>query len=136
MIEYVHTIEGITADRLQGFFEGWLHAPSAETHLRLLANSDEVMLAIDRRTGDVIGFVTAITDRVLTAHIPLLEVLPDYRHRGIGSELVRRMLARLGDLYAIDVLCDPPLQAFYGLMGMQPATGAIIRNRARQAGDG
>jgi ribosomal protein S18 acetylase RimI-like enzyme len=136
MIDYVHTIEGITADRLQGFFEGWLRPPSPETHLRLLANSDEVVLAIDRGTGHVIGFVTAISDRVLTAHIPLLEVLPDYRHRGIGSELVRRMLARLADLYAIDVLCDPPLQAFYRSLGMQPATGAMMRNRARQAGDG
>ena len=136
MIDYVHTIKGITADRLQGFFEGWLHPPSPETHLRLLTNSDEVVLAIDRGTGHVIGFVTAITDRVLAAHITLLEVLPEYRHRGIGSELVRRMLARLADLYAIDVLCDPPLQAFYGLLGMQPATGAMMRNRARQAGDG
>lgn len=134
MIRYVHTSEGITPDQLVGFFEGWPQPPSPQTHLRLLANSDEIVLAIDEDQGKVVGFVIAITDRVLSAYIPLLEVLPDYRSRGIGRELVQRVVTRLAGLYMIDVLCDPPLQPFYASLGMRPATGAVIRNYQHQAG--
>jgi hypothetical protein len=37
-------------------------------------------------------------------------------------------------LYAIDVLCDPPLQPFYASLGLRPATGAMRRNYEHQAG--
>ena len=40
------------------------------------------MLARDD-AGRVVGFVTAISDGVLSAYIPLLEVLPEYQ--GAGS---------------------------------------------------
>jgi ribosomal protein S18 acetylase RimI-like enzyme len=134
MIHYQTSVTGITPEQLDGFFEGWPHPPSPQTHLRLLANSDEIVLAMDGESGQVVGFVTGITDRVLAAYIPLLEVRPAYRHQGIGTELVRRILARFSDLYMIDLLCDPPLQPFYASLGLRPATGAMLRNYARQAG--
>ena len=40
------------------------------------------------RSGQVVGFITAISDGVLSAYIPLLEVLPGWRSQGIGGELV------------------------------------------------
>jgi ribosomal protein S18 acetylase RimI-like enzyme len=134
MIRYERTATSIAAEQLKGFFEGWPQPPSPETHLRLLTNSDEVVLAIDEQTNQVVGFITALTDRVLAAYIPLLEVLPAYRQQGIGKELVRRLLAQLSGLYAIDVLCDPPLQPFYASLGLRPATGAMRRNYEHQAG--
>ena len=136
MLSYVDSIEGITPDRLRGFFVGWPNPPSPETHLRLLANSDAVVLAIDRASGDVVGFITAISDGVLSAYIPLLEVLPAYQGRGIGQELVRRMLAKLDGLYMVDLLCDPELQPFYARLGMQPATGMMLRNRGKREEEG
>ena len=35
---------GITAAQLPGFFQGWPNPPSPETHLRLLQQSDYVVL--------------------------------------------------------------------------------------------
>jgi ribosomal protein S18 acetylase RimI-like enzyme len=134
MIRYVHTIEGITPEQLEGFFEGWPDPPSPETHLKLLENSDHVVLALDGASGNVIGFITAISDGVLSAYIPLLEVLPEHRGKGIGSELVRRMLDRLSGLYMVDLVCDTELQAFYASLGMRPATGMMVRNYERQSG--
>ena len=86
------------------------------------------MLAIDEESRRVVGFVTALTDGVQAAFIPLLEVLPEYRGRGIGSELMRRVLGLLSDLTAIDLTCRPELQPFYARFGMQPSVGAILRN--------
>ena len=134
MITYRYSSEGVRPEQLQGFFEGWPNKPSPETHLRLLESSDEVVLAVDEETGAVVGFITAITDRVLSAYIPLLEVLPQYRGRRIGRELVRRMLGRLDGLYMVDVLCDAHLVSFYERFGMRGATGAMLRNYDMQSG--
>jgi GNAT superfamily N-acetyltransferase len=87
------------------------------------------------RRGGVVGFITAIRDNVLAAYVPPLEVLPEYRGRGIGSQLVRRMLDRLKDLYMVDLLCDTDLQPFYASLGMVPATGIMLRNHERQSGE-
>jgi ribosomal protein S18 acetylase RimI-like enzyme len=84
--------------------------------------------AIDDETGTVVGFVTAIGDRVLTASIPLLEVLPAYRGRGIASELVRRVLARLSGRYSIDLTCDPELIPFYERLGGRAWNAVVWRH--------
>lgn len=133
MITYVTSGENLTPDQLNGFFDGWPNPPSPETHLKLLRNSTHVVLAV-ADTGQVVGFITAISDGVLCAYIPLLEVLPAYKGQGIGQELTRRMLQQLRDFYMIDLLCDPELQPFYGRLGMQKTTGMLVRNYVRQAG--
>jgi len=136
MIRYTSDLAGIRADHLQGFFEGWINPPSPQTHLALLAHSDYVVLARDGEIGNVVGFVTAIGDGILSAYIPFLEVLPSSRGQGVGRELMRRMLERLGDFYMVDLLCDPELQPFYARLGMSPATGMMLRNYDRQSGRG
>ncbi|HET7037993.1 MAG TPA: GNAT family N-acetyltransferase [Thermomicrobiaceae bacterium] len=133
-IDYRESAEGLAPAELTGFFQGWAQRPSPETHLCLLRQSDAVVLAVERASGRVVGFITAISDGVLSAYIPLLEVLPEYQGRGIGSELARRMLARLEPLYIVDVVCDPELQPFYERFGLRPAQAMIRRNRAAQAG--
>jgi ribosomal protein S18 acetylase RimI-like enzyme len=133
-ISYTDSSQGITVEQLQGFFVDWPNPPSPETHLRLLRGSDLVELAIDSEHQQVVGYITAITDGVLCAYIPMLEVLPDYQGRGIGSELPRRVLERLSHLYIIDLLCDADLQGFYARAGMQPTTGMLIRRYDRQDG--
>ncbi|HYG59548.1 MAG TPA: GNAT family N-acetyltransferase [Symbiobacteriaceae bacterium] len=134
MITYVASPSGLTPDQLHGFFVGWPNPPSAETHLRLLLQSSHVVLALDSETARVAGFITAISDGVLSAYIPLLEVLPQYQGQGIGQELTRRMLAQLKGLYMVDLLCDPELQPFYARLGMHQATGMMLRNYDRQSG--
>ena len=133
-IRYTDELAGVTAGMLQGFFVGWPNPPSAETHLALLEHSDEIVLAVDDANGRVVGFITAHTDVILTAYIPLLEVLPTFQSQGIGSELVRRMLVKLNHLYAIDLMCDPETVPFYQRLGMRPATGMMIRNYEKQSG--
>ncbi len=132
-ISYKADCAGLTPEQLQDFFQGWPNPPSPDTHLRLLQKSDYIFLAVTD-TGEVVGFITAITDGVLSAYIPLLEVLPEYQNRGIGQELVRLMLERLTSYYMVDLLCDSSLQPFYTRIGMRPATGMMIRNYENQNG--
>lgn len=115
-----------------GFFEGWPAPPTPETHLRLLRGSQAVVLALE---GDeVVGFVTAVGDGVLCAYVPLLEVLPGWRGRGVGQELVRRLLHELRHLYMVDLVCDPELVAFYERFGLRAGTAMMLRRYDRQSG--
>lgn len=130
MITYQEDLDGITPSLLAGFWVGWPVSPTPEMHLRLLAGSEEVVLAIDPSAGGrVVGFVTAVGDGVLAAYVPLLEVLPEYRGQGIGSELVGRLLRRLGDRYMVDLVCDEELVAFYERFGMARHGAMILRRR-------
>jgi ribosomal protein S18 acetylase RimI-like enzyme len=130
MIEYREDPAAISVDQLVGgFFEGWPFPPSPELHLAHLRSAEVAVLAVNAETERVVGFVTAIGDGVLTCFIPLLEVLPEYRGRGIGQELMRRVLARIGDRYCIDLVCDPGLVPFYEGLGGVPGTAMMWRNR-------
>ena len=130
MVEYLETPDGITADRLTGgFFDGWPSPPDPERHLAHLRGAEAVVLAVDPVSGDVVGFITAVGDGGLVAFIPLLEVLPAWRGQGIGRELVRRMLARLADRYAIDLVCDEDLVPLYERLGGTKGRAMMWRNR-------
>ena len=135
VIEYSESVDDLHAsDLADGFFEGWPNPPDAATHLRILRCSSEVVIARDVESGLVVGFVTAISDGTLSAYIPLLEVINSHRQRGIGSELVRRMLRKLDGLYMVDLVCDPGMTAFYERFGMSSGTAMIIRRMERQDG--
>jgi GNAT superfamily N-acetyltransferase len=130
---YSDSLEGVTPADLAGFFEGWPRPPTPETHLSILQGSSHVWLAREP-SGRVVGFVTALSDGVLASFLPLLEVLPEHRGRGVGSELVRRMLDTLGGLYAIDVICDADVVPFYERFGLVPVQGMARRRYDAQAG--
>jgi GNAT superfamily N-acetyltransferase len=130
---YTDSLDGVTPAALRGFFVGWPDPPSPETHLRLLRSSYAAIVAIhDER---VVGFITAISDGVLSAYVPLLEVLPEHQGSGMGAELVRRMQERLANLYMVDLLCDDDVAPFYERVGgFQRAGGFSRRTYAMQSG--
>ncbi|HUS61312.1 MAG TPA: GNAT family N-acetyltransferase [Acidimicrobiales bacterium] len=131
-IEYRHDIDGIHPEQLEGFFVGWPNPPSPTNHLRLLQGSDAIVVACD--VDQIVGFVTAITDGVLAAYIPLLEVLPSHQGRGIASALIARLLDAIGDLYMVDTACDDDLVPFYERFNMQRGNAMVRRSYASQSG--
>ncbi len=136
MIRYTMSLDEIVPDDLHGgFWVGWPDPPPPERHLAILRGSEAVVLAIDDTfeagTGPrVVGFVNAIGDGVLAASIPLLEVLPTWQGQGIGSELVRRILAALEPRYMVDLVCDEDIVPFYERLGFMPYRAMIRRDRA------
>jgi ribosomal protein S18 acetylase RimI-like enzyme len=127
-MQFVRDVAGLAPEDLVGFFEGWPVPPSPERHLDLLRGSSNVVMAVDD-DGGIVGFVTAISDGVLSAYVPLLEVRPSFRGRGIASALVRELLDDLADMYMVDVVCDEELLPFYERLGLTRWTAAIRRER-------
>ncbi|TWT01439.1 GNAT family N-acetyltransferase [Planomicrobium sp. CPCC 101079] len=132
---YKKSLEGVSSDMLEGFFVDWPNPPNPHTHLRLLENSSKAIVALDDKASRVIGFITAISDGVLSAYIPFLEVLPEYKNLGIGKELVDRMLEELHDIYMVDLCCDDDLVPYYEKFGMTKTNGMIVRNYKVQSGN-
>ncbi len=133
MIRYSIDVDALDVTHLGGpFFVGWPDPPDPATHLRILRGARHAVVALD---GDaVVGFATALGDGVLAAFIPLLEVTPTHRGRGIGSELIRTLLQDIGPLYAVDAVCDPELVGFYERLGFRAGTAVVRREYRLQAG--
>jgi len=133
-IEYKKDLSGITEGMLKGFFGGWLNPPNSETHLKILKNSYYFIIAVDRDVDKVVGFISAISDGIIAAYIPLLEVIEPYRGKGIGSELVKRTLEEFADLYMVDICHDVDLAPYYTRFGAHKGSASLFRNFGVQSG--
>lgn len=132
MISYSTDVSGLTEDDLAGFFVGWPTPPSPAQHRAVLHGSYRVVIA--RSGTEVAGFVNMISDGVLTAFIPWLEVRPEFQGQGVGTELMRRIVAEAAHLYSVDLTCDESLRPYYERLGMAELTGMGLRNRSACAG--
>lgn len=130
-IIYTDKIEKILPEQLEGFFVGWYQHPNPEKHLKILQNSYKVWLAFEGEK--CVGFINAISDGIYYSFIPLLEVLPDFKGKGIGSELVKRMLESLKEMYAIDIVCDDSVVPFYEKHNLSKCVGMVKRNYKNQS---
>ncbi|WFF73712.1 GNAT family N-acetyltransferase [Proteiniclasticum sp. QWL-01] len=135
MIEYrVYTKELNGWDLDEGFFEGWPAHPDQAVHRSILKDSFKSIVALDTDRKKIVGFINIISDGILSAYIPLLEVVPRYRNRGIGRKLAELALEETKDFYMVDLCCDETMTAFYEKFGMVPVRGMILRNPEKAMG--
>ena len=80
------------------------------TRKSLTAPGVTTIIAVERDTGEVVGFAQVFGDGVFQAHLGLLAVGEKWRRRGVGGGLVEEAFARLGatrmDLIASDESLD------------------------------
>ena len=134
-IEYTKDMSEVTEDMLSGgFFVDWPNPPNEATHLKILTDGYCSFVAIDKECNKVVGFVNSISDGVLTAYIPLIEVLPEYQGTGIGGELMKRILSELKNLYMVDICHDIELQPYYAKFGAYQSHASVFRNYEAQSG--
>lgn len=129
---YKKDLTDVTPDMLKGFFVGWPNPPSETRFYDMLVGSKYVWLAIE--DDKVVGFVNAVSDGVLSAYIPLLEVLPAYQNQGIGTALMKKMIETLNHLYMIDLACDNDKVSYYESLGFHGFNCMGLRNYENQNG--
>lgn len=126
MITYRTDTGAVSPDQVSGFFVGWPTPPSSEQLVAVMDSSFRRVWALDGNRP--VGYINAISDGVLTAFLPWLEVLPEYQGQGIGAELVRRIMAELDGMYSIDLACDDDLVGYYERFGFFRLTAMGMRN--------
>lgn len=110
-VNFTNDLNVLNELEINDFFVGQSNLPSSGQLKKILLNGQHVVLAITN--NQLVGFINAISDKTLSAYIPLLKVLPAYQKHGIGAELVKRMRLELQDYYMNDISCDDAVVPFY-----------------------
>ena len=106
---------------------GWWQdaADSASLVTGIVAGSHCFLAA--RKTGDIIAMGRAISDRVSDAYIQDVTVDQRFRGRGIGSQMVARLVARLEDdgIGWIGLIAERKTHPFYRPLGFAPMADSV-----------
>jgi ribosomal protein S18 acetylase RimI-like enzyme len=134
-VTYSMNKQDLAGLEMTNFFADWPEKPSEKILRKSIQNADFVVLAIDSENKKLVGYITALSDHVLSAYIPFLEVEKNYQRKGIGKTLVRKMIEQLDHLYMIDLICDKELAGFYEEAGLESWHAMIRRNYTMQTGE-
>jgi len=97
----------------------WSSAEKPELLHSALVASHSIFSAWD---GDkLVGLGNAISDGFLVVYYPHLIVLPQYQGRGIGTELMRRLMERYAGFHQHMLVADGRATDFYRKCGFERA---------------
>lgn len=127
----------IDLDAVHAFISGesyWGRGRSRELTERAIRGSSRVV-GLYAEDGTQVGFARTISDGAIFGYLADVYVLPAYRGRGLGLELVREALAPDGDAHSADVrwmLHTADAQGLYAKLGFTeeaPTYAAMERRR-------
>ena len=97
----------------------WSSAEKPRELERALRNSHFLVTAWDG--SRLVGLGNAISDGALVVYYPHMLVRPEYQGRGIGREIVRRLMARYAGFHQHILVADGGAIEFYRKCGFERA---------------
>ena len=98
---------------------GWSSAEKPDLLLPALRASHSLISAWDGTK--LVGLGNAISDGYLVVYYPHLLVLPEYRRRGIGKQIMKMLIARYKDFHQHIIMADSQALNFYRKCGFERA---------------
>jgi GNAT superfamily N-acetyltransferase len=88
----------------------------------LIAGSFAFAVAIDTKTSKAIGMGRILSDGVSDAYIQDLIVLPEYRGKNIGKNIVSALIDFISSkgIHWIGLIAEPGSDQFYKTLGFKP----------------
>ena len=93
----------------------WSSANKPDQLHRGLTNSDSIVTAW--QADQLVGLANAISDGHLVVYYPHVVVHPDLQGRGIGKEMMRRLMERYKDFHQHSILADKDAVGFFERCG-------------------
>ena len=127
MIKYLAK-KRVARDKLAALYESvrWLHFRMPEKLQEAYGNSDFVVTAWDGER--LVGAGRAITDGCFNAYFPDIAVHPGYHGRGVGREIVSRLLKRCKAFYNVAAVAEDPIaESFFLKCGLTDQKKALRR---------
>ena len=107
---------------------GWQHrVADPEKFVRMLKHTNRAVVAVDG--ARVVGFARALCDEVSNGYISMVAVAPDMRGRGVGRELVRRLIKDSTGITWV-LRAGHGSDGFWEKMGFQSSEVAMERLRS------
>ena len=97
----------------------WSSAEKPDLLLPALGASHSLITAWDGTK--LVGLGNAISDGYLVVYYPHLLVLPEYRRRGIGKQIMKMLIARYKDFHQHIIMADSQALDFYRKCGFERA---------------
>ena len=102
----------------------------AHTEAMLAAQLDGARWLVHAYDGDrLVGFARAISDGVTNAYVSSVMVDPDYRRRGIGRDMLERLIADRRTVRFVLHTRDTAAP-FYAALGFVEWTHMLVRDRS------
>lgn len=98
---------------------------------RMIDNADLLITAWNN--GKMIGVARAITDYSYCCYLSDLAVDSAYQKDGIGTELVHRVQALIGDECSLVLLSAPGAVEYYPRIGFEKADNAFVMRKIGRA---
>ena len=119
IIEYAET-KDFQSQQVESLFlsVGWSSGKYPEKLTVALKNSDSVISAWDN--GELIGLVNALSDKIMTVYFHYFLVKPEYQSKGIGKNLMERMLTKYQSYARKALIAYEGEVGFYEKCGFEP----------------
>ncbi len=103
----------------------WQESPEARTAIPPMIRGSLFFMVARSIQGRIVGMARVISDGYSDAYIQDVVVLPDYRGRGVGRELVRRLTQKCAarKIAWIGLVAEPGTQGLYEQLGYGPLVG-------------
>ena len=111
----------------------WAIGRSVETQQRLVDEASRVVGLYD--AGKQVGFCRCVTDQVAFAYLADVFVLPEYRGRGLGERLVRRMVEDGPFADQRWLLHTPDMHPLYRKVGFGDPSERVMERPRRGQGE-
>jgi ribosomal protein S18 acetylase RimI-like enzyme len=107
---------------------GWQHrVADPEKFKKLMENTSRTVLAVEG--SRIVGFARALCDEVSNGYISMVAVAADRRRRGVGRELVRRLVEKDGGITWV-LRAGRGSSGFWEKMGFKASEIAMERVRS------
>jgi ribosomal protein S18 acetylase RimI-like enzyme len=99
----------------------WKEEYRVEEIRHLIHGSFLFAVSTDEKTGRAVGMGRVLSDGVSDGYIQDLVVLPEYRKKGLGSQIVSELVKKCREkgLTWIGIIAEPDSSVFYSLLGFQ-----------------
>jgi GNAT superfamily N-acetyltransferase len=129
MIDYRDQSHPLDLHQLAHLFDtvGWQHRTRDPERLAQMVRGS--MYGVSAHEGEkLVGYARAVSDGAFNAYVSTVAVLPDYQRRGIGRELLRRLVDARDQIQFV-LHAAPEVHPFYLRCGFSPAPDMLRRGR-------
>lgn len=130
-INYHLNITPTAAQIIEVYESAGLNRPTEDKERigKMYANSNLIVTAWD---GDIlVGVARSLTDFCYCCYLSDLAIREEYKHKGIGKELIRLTKEKIGDQTMLLLLSAPGAMEYYPKVGFDKLNNAFIINRKK-----